>query len=173
MKIFLYSSSVYPCHLFLISSASVRPIPFLSFIEPIFAWNIPLVSLIFLKRSLVFPILFTWQVKFASGLPGGSVVKDLPANAGDARDTGSTSGLERSPGGGHGNPLQYSCWDNRMDRGTCWARIHGVAQSAHDWECTQSLHCLEACLQRKGWTLPPPQGSLWCPFGVAVWIWPL
>ena len=54
---FLYSSSVYSCHLFLISSASVRFIPFLSFIEPIFAWNVPLVSLIFLKRFLVFPIL--------------------------------------------------------------------------------------------------------------------
>ena len=56
MKIFLYSSSLYSYHLFLISSASVRSIPFLSFIEPIFAWNVPLVSLIFLKRSLVFPI---------------------------------------------------------------------------------------------------------------------
>ena len=54
---FLYSSSVYSCHLFLISYASVRSIPFLSFIEPIFSWNVPLVSLIFLKRSLVFPIL--------------------------------------------------------------------------------------------------------------------
>ena len=54
---FLYSSSVYCYHLFLISSASVRSVPFLSFIEPIFASNVPLVSLIFLKRSLVFPIL--------------------------------------------------------------------------------------------------------------------
>ena len=54
---FLYSSSVYSRHLFLISSASFRSFPFLSFIVPIFAWNIPLVSLIFLKRSLVFPIL--------------------------------------------------------------------------------------------------------------------
>ena len=54
MKIFLYSSSVYFCHLFLISSASVRSRPFLSFIEPIFAWNVPLVSLIFLKRCQVF-----------------------------------------------------------------------------------------------------------------------
>ena len=54
---FLHSYSVYSCHLFLISSASVRSIPFLSFIEPIFAWNVPLVSLIYLKRSLVFPIL--------------------------------------------------------------------------------------------------------------------
>jgi len=57
MKVFLYSSSVDSCHLFLVSSASVTSIPFLSFIELIFAWNIPLVSLIFLKRSLVFPIL--------------------------------------------------------------------------------------------------------------------
>ena len=54
---FLYCSLVYPCHLFLISSASVRAIPFPSFIVPIFAWNVPLVSLIFLKRSLVFSIL--------------------------------------------------------------------------------------------------------------------
>ena len=52
---FFYSSSVYSCHLFLI--ASVRCIPFLYFIEPIFAWNLPLVSLIFFKWSLVFPIL--------------------------------------------------------------------------------------------------------------------
>ena len=54
---FLYSSSVYSYHLFLISSASVRYIPFLSLIVPIFAWNIPLVSLIFLKRSMLFAIL--------------------------------------------------------------------------------------------------------------------
>ena len=53
---FLYSS-VYSYHLFLMSSASVRSIPFLSFIVPIFAWNVPLVSLIFLKRSLVLPFL--------------------------------------------------------------------------------------------------------------------
>ena len=54
---FLYSFSVYSYHLFLMSSASVRSMPFLSFIEPIFAWSVPLVSLIFLKRSLVFLIL--------------------------------------------------------------------------------------------------------------------
>ena len=54
---FFYSSSVYSCQLSLISSVSVRSLPFLSFIEPIFAWNVPLVSLIFLKRSLVFAIL--------------------------------------------------------------------------------------------------------------------
>ena len=54
---FLHSSSVYSCYLFLFYSASVRSIQLLSFVEPIFAWNIPLVSLIFLKRSLGFPIL--------------------------------------------------------------------------------------------------------------------
>ena len=54
---FLYSYSVYSYHLFLIYSASVRSLPFLSFIVLIFAWNVPLVSIIFLKSSLVFPIL--------------------------------------------------------------------------------------------------------------------
>ena len=53
------------CHLFLISSASVRSLQFQSFIEPIFAWNVPLVSLIFLKRSLVFPILLFPSYFFA------------------------------------------------------------------------------------------------------------
>ena len=68
---FLYSSSVYSYHLFLISSASVRSLPFLSFIELIFVWNVPLLSLIFLKRSLIFPILLLssislhWSLKKA------------------------------------------------------------------------------------------------------------
>ena len=61
---FLYSS-LYSCHLFLVSSASVRFIPFLSFIMPIFAWNFPLVSLTFLKRSVVFPILLFFLYLFA------------------------------------------------------------------------------------------------------------
>ena len=58
LRHFLYSYSVCSCHLFLVSSASVRSTQFLSFIEPIFAWNVPLVSLIFLKRYLVLPVLF-------------------------------------------------------------------------------------------------------------------
>ena len=66
----LYSSSVYFCHLFLISFAFIRPIPFLSFIVPIFAWNVPLVSLIFLKRSLVFPILLFSSISFKRIKPG-------------------------------------------------------------------------------------------------------
>ena len=59
---FLYSSSAYSYHVFLIFSASVRPIWFLSFIVPIFTWNVPLVSLIFLKRPLVFPILLFFSI---------------------------------------------------------------------------------------------------------------
>ena len=55
------------------------------------------------------------------------VVKNPPANAGEARDMGSIPGLERSPGGRHGNPLQSSCWKNPMDRGAWWAAAHGVA----------------------------------------------
>ena len=59
---FLYSSFVYSCHLFLISSASFRSIPFLFFFGPILAWNVPLVSLIFLKSYLVFPILLFFSI---------------------------------------------------------------------------------------------------------------
>ena len=52
------------------------------------------------------------------GFPGDTVVKNLPANTGDARDVGSISGPRRSPGVGNDNPLQYSCLENSMDRGT-------------------------------------------------------
>ena len=57
------------------------------------------------------------------------VAKNPPANAGDIRDTGSISGSGRFPGGGHGNPPQYSCLGNPMNRGTWWATVHGVAKS--------------------------------------------
>ena len=57
------------------------------------------------------------------------VVKNLPVNAGDIKDLGSVSGLGRSPGGGHGNPLQYSCLENPMDRGAWRATVHRVAKS--------------------------------------------
>ena len=60
------------------------------------------------------------------GFPGGSVVKNPPANAGD---TGSIPGLGRSPGEGNGNPLQYSSLENPMDRGARRAPVHGVAKS--------------------------------------------
>ena len=57
------------------------------------------------------------------------VVKNLSAKAGDIRDAGSVPESGRSPGGGHGNPLQHFCLENPMDRGAWWATVHGVAKS--------------------------------------------
>ena len=57
------------------------------------------------------------------------MVKNLPANAGDAGDVGSIPGSGKSPEGGHGNPLQYSCLEISMDRGAWWATVHGVTES--------------------------------------------
>ena len=62
------------------------------------------------------------------GFPGGTVVKNSPASAGIIRDVGLIPGSGRSPGGGSGNPLQYSCLDNPMDRGAPWVIVHGVAK---------------------------------------------
>ena len=57
------------------------------------------------------------------------VIKNLPTNAGDIRDASSIPGSGRSPGGGHGNPLQYSCPENPMDREACWAIVYRVTKS--------------------------------------------
>ena len=57
------------------------------------------------------------------------VIKKLPANAGDIRDMCSTPGLGRYPGGGHENPLQYSCLENPIVQRTLWAIAHRVAKS--------------------------------------------
>ena len=57
------------------------------------------------------------------------VVKNPPDNAGDGGDAGLISGSGRSPGGGHGNPIQYCCPENPMDRGAYWAKVHGVTKS--------------------------------------------
>ena len=59
------------------------------------------------------------------GFPGGAVVENPPANAGDA---GLVPGLERPPGVGNGNPLQYSCRETLMDRGASWAIAYGVTK---------------------------------------------
>ena len=76
-----------------------------------------------------------------SGFPSGSVVKNLPANEGDV---GLISRLGRSPGEGNGNPFQYSCPGNSMDRWALWATVSGVAESdaiegththTHVWSC--------------------------------------
>ena len=66
---------------------------------------------------------------YVNGFPGGSVVKNLPANAGDTRDVGSILGSGRSPEVGNGNLHQYSCLENPMDRGVRRVTVHGVVQS--------------------------------------------
>ena len=82
----------------------------------------------FLER---FPkiISFYKYLEILMGFPGSSVVKNLLANAGDAKDLGLIPGLGRSPGGGNGNPLQYSCLENSTDRGAWRAIVHGVTKS--------------------------------------------
>ena len=68
----------------------------------------------------------SYNINLSWGFPGGSVVKNTPANAGDA---GSIPGLKGSPREGNGNPLQFSCLENPIDRGAWRAAVHGVAQS--------------------------------------------
>ena len=72
--------------------------------------------------------------------PGGSVVKNPPANTGDARDVGSVPGSARSLGEGNGNPLQYSCLGNTVDRETWQATVHEVTEiqtQLCNWACTR------------------------------------
>ena len=72
---------------------------------------------------------FGFSLKYlcsSKGFPGGWVVKNLPAHA---EDVDLIPGSGRSPGGGNGNPLQYSCLGNPMDRGAWWATVHGLAES--------------------------------------------
>ena len=67
------------------------------------------------------------QIKVTWDFPGGSDGKESACNAGDF---GSIPGLGRSPGEGHGNPLQYSCLENSMDRGPWWTTVHGVTKES-------------------------------------------
>ena len=62
------------------------------------------------------------------GFPGGASGRE-PTYAGDIRDVGLIPRSRRSPGGGHGNPLQYSCLENPMDRGAWWATVHSLSKS--------------------------------------------
>ena len=90
------------------------------------------------------------------------VVKNPPANAGDARGTGLIPGSGRSPGGGRGNPLWYSCLENPTDRGAWQDIIHGVTKGwTHKRLSTHASSWLWNCRREKEWTglslpLPPP-----------------
>ena len=78
-------------------------------------------SFISISSWSLIPIHFNLHGSIYENFPGGSVVKNPPAST---RDAGLIPGLRRSPGGGNGNPLQYSCLENPMDRGAWRARVH-------------------------------------------------
>ena len=83
------------------------------------------INKVYLSIILGLPSNVLWFcMSFVKHIPGGSVVKNLPVNAGNS---GLIPGSGRSPGKGNGNPLQYSCLGNPMNRGAWWATIHGVA----------------------------------------------
>ena len=69
------------------------------------------------------------------------LVKNLSANSGDARDAGSIPGSGRSPGEGNGNPLQYSCLENPVDRGAWWAAVDGSQMSPTRLSANAHAHC--------------------------------
>ena len=116
------------------------------------------------------------------GFPGDSAAKNLPANAEDAGHKGPIPGSGRSPGGGNGNPLQYSCLGNSIDRRAWLAAVHGIAKSGHD-VVTEYTHVFSGVCQRgpqewlcvvttspstlwgklphdlQTWTVLPPQGG--------------
>ena len=89
------------------------------------------------EKTTISQIRYSWNCHWSSlGLLDGSVVKKLPVNAGDIGDMGSIPGSGRSPGGGNGNPFQYSSLENSMGRGAWRATIHGVTKSQiglSDW----------------------------------------
>ena len=81
------------------------------------------------KMSWQIPIINVLDFRELPEFPGGSVVKNPPANAGDTGVMGSVPGVGRSSGGGNGKPLQYSRLENLMDRRAWWATVHGVSKN--------------------------------------------
>ena len=81
---------------------------------------------VFFSKYKTFLLPISCRTLLYFSFPGGSVVKNLPARAGDM---GLIHGLGRSPGEGNGNPLQYSCLENFMDRGAWWAAVHRITKN--------------------------------------------
>ena len=93
------------------------------------------------------------------GFPGSSVVKNPPAHARDTGDMSLIPRLGRSPRGGNGNPLKYSCLENSMDRGAWQDTVHGISKSQRDWECTSEIMKLLDGTDRNRIPLPSDNGD--------------
>ena len=105
-------------------------------------WKFPIVSEQTEDNHQSYKSIYVSLSCCVTGFPGCTGVKNLPANAGDtrdARDEGLIPGWGKSPGGGNGDPLQYSCLENSMDRGTWWATVHRVTKS---WTRLRTCTCL-------------------------------
>ena len=84
---------------------------------------------VFIKSMSIHPVTIYHDLHYSWGFLNGSVMKNPPAMQGATGDVGSIPGLGRSPREGNGNPIQYSCLENPMDRRAWWAMVHGVAKS--------------------------------------------
>ena len=80
------------------------------------------------RRKTIHSFTHITEGQSSGGFPGGSVVKNVLDSTGDVRDLGLTPGLGRTPREGNGNPLQYSCLENPIDRGSWWATVYGVTE---------------------------------------------
>ena len=103
----------------------------------ILSLNLPRVTFLSFCSSPTGLFIVVAQIAPSSGRVRASqvalMVKNMPANAGDVRDEGLIPGSGRSPGGWHGNLLQYSCLENLMDRGAWWATVHRLQRVGYDW----------------------------------------
>ena len=113
----LHSQIQFPCILLMLVTQHLLSVFFILTILADVRWYlVVLISICLINNDI-------------EGFPGGAVVKNLPPNAGDTRESGSIPGLGRSPSVGNGNPLQYSCLENSKDRGAWQAIVHRVTKS--------------------------------------------
>ena len=105
-------------------------IHYLSFKSQIFFWKINNgMAEQEMNESMLIYLFFKQPSQLKSTFPGSAVVNNLPDNEAGVRDVGLISGLRRSPGTSSGSPLQSSCLENPMDRGSWWATVHRVAKT--------------------------------------------